>query len=139
MKRIVCLLLVALAIPSLAFIKDKPAGAKFMPEVTDEQVVASQKYQGTIGEANDIPKDTDRTELPGPTNESDGAQVVAAVSEKLPKDPGTPSSGGDGSSGGFPWTAVLFGAAGFGVVMGLRHWANKAIPEPPMGTRIARS
>jgi hypothetical protein len=63
---------------SAQLIHEKPAGAEYHPEMSQEQVEGQQGMQGTIGSVGSTPRDTDDNYNAGPSNDSSANSVVAS-------------------------------------------------------------
>jgi hypothetical protein len=128
-------------------IVDPRKGQKATPEQSQGQVAKQQALQGTFGRVGMVPRDTEVYVPPGAktddaaagvialsaqgTTHSDpnAAKVLAEASTHLKQSAGSPVKT-------FGW-GLLFLALGFGVVMGLRQWVVKNIPEPaPSKTHV---
>lgn len=145
MKRLsIAILFVMAAAFAPAPIMDQRSGVRPQAEHTQEQIASQQQHQMTMGELGSSPADTEPnvsfqgssdgkaadTLRAGSSTQSgrEDEQAQAAIKEA--------SKGkGDKSSGSFLWIAVIAAVLGFGVVAGLRAWANKAIPMPSERTR----
>lgn len=137
--------LLCLVAMSFGFIKDKPEGAKFAPNQTEEEVAAQQAHQATLSEQNAIDYEGQAEGTPEGTSESDAAAALQSAEQARDSQKESDEEAkrvlavaqkaqSAGPSGGFSWTWILFGALGFGVVLGVRSYANRVVPAMPEST-----
>lgn len=135
MKKIVTIVVAALAVGASAFHEDKPKGKDWIPEETDASVGTKQKYQGTVPTVGDVPLNTRTENAPPPSIDPAARQDLGSAAQQIDGrqvlDEGGKRMGRETSSGGFPWWALAILPVGFGVVAGLKQWANRTLPEPP--------
>lgn len=135
MKRVLTLVLaLALCATSLGWIHDKPKGAQFVPENSPGDLERAQQHQGTYGEANAVEMDGRTFRAPAPSSDGSAADDVIAASRMVEPEGGTTSKGERKS--GSRWWLLLVGGSGLGIVLAVRQWANKAIPEAPQVKRV---
>jgi hypothetical protein len=127
-------------------ILDKPPDAKFYPETTQEVVAEQQKYQGTIGEVGQTPL---RTDVPEGAQGGQGGDAAAAMSaanrhqsehalaaQTLLAAEQNVRGGASASPIRFVWP-VLFLGVGFAIVMGVRSYVSRKIPEMPKPKKMS--
>ncbi len=135
MKKLLSIVVAALAVGACAFHEDKPRGKTWIPEESDASVGTKQKYQGTVPTYGDVPLNTQVESAPAPTVDPGARENLGAAAEQIDGrqvlDEGRNRTDARSSGGGFPWWALAILPVGFGVVAGLRQWANRALPEPP--------
>ncbi len=134
MKRILVLLTsVGIAAACFAPIEDKPRGSQFYPEQSQEQLAGQQAYQGTVGQVGEVTMDEraknsstvggdgQASKLLGEAGQAIGGRdVVARQAARLEQ-----KAGGPGAR--WLWGGAFL-ALGLGAVVGLRAYANKAVP-----------
>jgi len=125
-------------VSAFAWHEDKPPGAKFFPEESDEVRAAQQSDQRVMGEVGVVVEDTQppsTAHSDGP--DSDAAQVVGEApdpAQALKEVERVQREDERGPWNLIAWCAVC-GAIGFGGVVAARQWLNKWVPEPPPLTR----
>lgn len=114
--------------------KDPRKDVKINPEATQSQLEQEQKLQRAQGQVGIVnPNEQETTANPTPTDPQGKADLAAATDrmEHAPKadEAGNPIQGGGPSPAKIGW-GLFFVCLGLGSVLGVRAWANKAIPEP---------
>lgn len=138
MKFLLPLTLLALAALSPAPINDVRRAPKPVPERSQAQLAAEMRFNGTYKPVGRIPK---KTQEAGPLRDApdrrDTGSVAAASSGIVNRDDGTLARATEKvteeSRAWHPpvWLLLALAAGGaFGIVRGLRAWADKALPTP---------
>jgi len=113
-------------------------------EHPQEKIAAQQQHQMTMGERGATPADTEPNVNFQGSSDGDAADTLRSngsshSSREDEKAQAAIKEAGKGSgqkgSNSFLWMAIIAAVLGFGVVAGLRAWANKAIPMPNERTR----
>ena len=118
----------------------KPAGAVEMREATPQEMEQHQQLSKTMGNVGVVPDKTEDRTLPVSQSDPSGQSVLAKAEKSLKPDEATgrevlavaedqikeKESSSPVKTGAW---GLLFLAAGFGCVYGLKHWANKHMPE----------
>jgi hypothetical protein len=134
------LFLFVVATSAHAFIGGQVPEQAPLPEATEADMAKKQQQAAgaTVGELNRVEADTeryDREPLPSDPGAGDtvasvagnlGATNVVEAGKAVERKPGTP---------GYVW-GFVFAVVGVGCALGLRQWANKALPEPPSNTEV---
>lgn len=140
MKKLMTIIVAALAVGAYAFHEDKPKGKTWIPEESDASVGTKQKYQGTVPTYGDVPLNTRAETAPDPTVDPGARQNLGTAAEQIDGrqvlEEGGNRTSANASGGGFPWWALAILPIGFGVVAGLKQWANRALPEPPQPKKM---
>ncbi len=120
----------AIAASSWAFHEDKPSGAEFHPEQSQDQVRQQQNYQMTKDEMGQDEREQ-KAEVNLSDSSDEGATAIARNEQDRAAKDVLKEAKNDldhrGSSSGV-WFAGFLVIAGFGGVMAARTWANKRIP-----------
>jgi hypothetical protein len=137
-KLIAVLLLIGGIVSAFAWHEDKPTGAKFFAEESDDVRAAQQGDQRVVGEVGAVVEDT-RPSSSAHSDESDSeaANVVGAVEDPAQALKEVERVQREDERG--PWNLIAWcavcGAIGFGGVVAARQWLNRWVPEPPPLTR----
>jgi len=126
-----------------------PAG-KIKRELTDEERALQQNNTPQIGEVGIVPEKENAPTMPEQTNDP-GAESTVANALQHPSDAPKPSesakkdlitakdtmagASSSGMSNMLIW-ALVFGGLGFGIIFGVRRWADKVVPEIPKKKKV---
>gem|GEM_PF-4079716 len=117
MKKLLSIVVAALAVGACAFHEDKPRGKTWIPEESDASVGTKQKYQGTVPTYGDVPLNTQVESAPAPTVDPGARENLGAAAEQIDGrqvlDEGRNRTDARSSGGGFSilrWRLPLVGA-----------------------------
>lgn len=147
MRKLITAAILLTSVSAFAWIKDKPAGAKFEPEQSQATRAAQQSQQRVQRETGYVPEDTETSSVErerrnpeaaaalrlaeqrkdGPDQPGPNAQPLSEAQRRLKAEPASPAK--------TAFWGLLIAVLGFGAVLGARTWANKNIPEMPQTRR----
>jgi len=118
-------------------------------ELTDEERGKQQNNTPQIGEVGIVQQRENAPEMPDTTNDLSAQNTVANAmkhkdspkpSDTAKKDVLTATETMEGakpkSKASLLVWALVFGALGFGIVFGLRRWADKVVPDVPKKKKV---
>lgn len=123
---------------SPAPIYDRPSDFKPVPERSQDEVAKEQLMQRTQGEVGQVEADTTPESAAHEMSEQQAAADLSSANsgrETLINAESDLKSAKSKPQRNLMW-GLLFLALGFGVVLGIRQWANRAIPYPESTPRI---
>lgn len=132
LKHLFVLFAVMASAMATAFIEKKPEGKAFIPEESEASIATKQVHNGTHGVVGEVPKDTTpgKAAAPGTQPEARSALDTVANPQQVLEE-GSKRVGEKPKSHNIGLWAFIVATMGFGCVMAVRHWANKAIPPMP--------
>ena len=121
---------------------DRPDNARRLPAATESDLQRQQGQQKVVGEIGTVPQQTEDHSTPSSAPSDSGAQgVLGQAQDRLDNnDPkaqqvlqAAQKQLEQEKQGPMPMLFMggLFLVVGFGVIFGLRQWANKALPDMP--------
>lgn len=123
----------SLFVPAWAFILEKPEGAQFEPEHTQEMRAEQQVHQGTFGEVGSVDLRGSRARI-----DHEGGDWAADETLMSVQDPARDtlvdaerSLQDEEKSRGFPFWILGVAGVGVGAVFALKWYADKNVPEVP--------
>ena len=120
-----------------AFQEDKPGGARFYKEQSQERVAQQQAYSGTLGVVGTVPESTADKGASGALNSSDAgdsfsnadsgkaAKAMVAASKKV--------DAARGQSSPIGLLAIIVGTL-IGLALLAKNYLDKNVPVPPTAT-----
>lgn len=140
-------LVLSLACLSPAPMRDLRSGVKVQPEKNQQQVEIDQRnYQQVQGETAQAPRDTEDMLTDNIDSERSASKTVKTFDDDQKASANTDKTLAEATAGigrkdprGVSWIwGMLFLILGFGVVLALRQFANKSIPEMPNNLRTGK-
>jgi hypothetical protein len=124
-------LLLCAATSGWSFVEDRPPGAEFHAETSQEQVAQEQRFQKSIGEVGIVEEDTEVPATVGGETSPEAADVVAQAHDPVAAET-VRRAGAPRESRAFPWWGLaVLGVLGTGGVLGVRAWVARNVPEMP--------
>lgn len=121
---------------------------KIRPELTDEERGKQQNNTPQIGEVGVVPQRDNAPTMPETTTDPSGADTITNAMKQTDAPKATNAQrdlqtatetlkGGSpaGMSNMLIW-ALIFGGLGFGIIFGVRRWADKVVPEMPKKKKV---
>lgn len=134
----ILLVLISLCTSAMAWVDDRPEGAKFYPEQSQAQVELQQREQRTMGELGNVPRRQGESRLDVEPTDAGAADNLAAATVKSPETErgsavlkeAARQRNGESSRGPAWWWGAIVAGVGFGAFYALKVYADKTVPEP---------